>query len=274
MSRITRSTLLLAALALSTTALSTTALADPPAVERLVGQTEPAARIEVPAVTRGRIAEINVKEGQPIKKGDIIAQLDSGIQTKTVKLAELKAKSVTDINWARKASLFAQNELDKYKSSPAVSPADLAGKQIAFDQAEAYVKKAVEAQLIEEITWEREKIILDQMTIKSPLDGYIHRLPKQAGEAIDENQPVAVVVQTSKVTASFFLNEALFGKVKAGDKAQIEMATTPPLAREATIVAVDPFVDPAGHLFRVKMELDNADNKIPVGIAATWKMPK
>jgi hypothetical protein len=35
-------------------------------------------------------------------------------------------------------------------------------------------------------------------------------------------------------------------------------------------VAVNPILDTASQLFRVKLELDNADQKIPAGTTATW----
>ena len=258
-------------LALAATTASSQAVT---AGEKAVGQTEPAARVEVPTVIRGRIAQIVAKEGQPIKAGDTIAQLDSSLQEATVKLAEMKARSQTEIDYAKVALDHAKNEFEKYAASGAVAPIELAGKKLAVQQAEAYVKKSIEMQQIEEQNWEREKLVLKQMTIKSPIDGYVHRINKQAGEAIDENQPLAVVVQTAKLNAGFFLGENYFGKIKAGDKVTVELATTPPMTREATVIAVDPFVDPAGHLFRVKMEIDNADNKIPGGITATWNLGK
>jgi RND family efflux transporter MFP subunit len=245
-----------------------------PAAERVTGQTEPAAKVDVPAVLRGRIAEVLAKEGQPIKKDEVIARLDTTIQQATVKLAKTRAESTTEVEYAKVARDHAKNEYEKIRASPVTNAFEIAGKKLAWDQAEAACKKAEEARVLDGITLEKEQLVLEQMTIRSPIDGYVHRINKVAGEAIDENQPIAVVVQTAKVNASFFLPETQFGKVKAGDKVPVELATNPPLTRDATVVAVDPYVDPAGHLFRVKMELDNADGKIPVGIAAAWRMGK
>ena len=235
------------------------------------GQTEPAAKVEVPSVVRGRLAAIAAHEGESIKKGDIIARLDTSVQEATVKLQQFKAENETDIKFAKVALEYSRVELEKYQKANA-GPADIRSKELALKQSEAYLAKTIDAQETEKLALAREKIVLENMTIRSPIDGFVHRINKQAGEAIDENQPLAVVVQTKLVVVSFFLPEQLFGKIKIGEKASVELSTLPPMLREATVVAVDPYVDPAGHLFRVKMNVDNADEKIPVGIAATWVM--
>lgn len=250
----------------------TSAPAPSPLADRIPGQTEPAAKVEVPTVQRGRIAELVAREGEPIKKGDVIARLDTAVQEAAVKLQEFKANSETDIKYAQVALDHARVEFEKYKALTSSAPAEVRAKELALRQAEAYLAKTRDAQETEKLALAREKIVLEQMTIRSPIDGYVHRLNKQIGEATDENQPLAVVVQTTLVHVSFFLPESQFGKVKAGDKVTVELATTPPVTRPATIIAVDPYVDPAGHLFRVKMAVDNGDNKIPVGINATWGM--
>lgn len=237
------------------------------------GQTEPAAKVEVPSVQRGRLADVVAKEGDAIKKGDIIARLDTNVQEATVKLQQFKADNQTDIKFAKVALEYARVELEKYQKAEA-GPADIRTKELSLRQAEAYLAKTVDAQETEKLALAREKIVLENMTIRSPIDGFVHRLNKQAGESIDENQPLAVVVQTNLVVVSFFLPEQLFGKIKTGEKATVELATTPPMVREAKVVSVDPYVDPAGHLFRVKMHVDNADGKLPVGIAASWVMGK
>ena len=258
--------------ALTTLYIASTALPQAPALpERFQGQTEPAAKVEVPTAQRGRIAAILAQEGQSIKKGDILARLDMSVQEATVAMQEFKARSDTDIKYAKVALEYARTELEKYQKASA-SPADIRSKELALRQAEAYLAKTIDAQEAEKLALTREKIVLENMIIRCPIDGYVHRINKQAGEAIDENQPFAVVVQTNVVLVSFFLPEQLFGKLKAGDKATLELASNPPLKREATVVSVDPYVDPAGHLFRVKMSMDNADNKIPVGVSATWVM--
>ena len=75
-------------------------------------------------------AEVVAKEGQAIKKDDVIARLDTTLQDATVKLARAKAESTTEIEYARVARDHAKNEYEKYRAVN-VSPAELASKKLA-----------------------------------------------------------------------------------------------------------------------------------------------
>jgi len=87
----------------------------------------------------------------------------------------------------------------------------------------------------------------------------------------DEN-PVIVVVQTSKLNAIFYPPKELFGKIAVGDKVTLTLGkkSDTPVDVPAVVVAVDPIIDPASQIFRVKLELDNAEGKLPAGIDASW----
>jgi multidrug efflux pump subunit AcrA (membrane-fusion protein) len=60
---------------------------------QIVGQTEPNAKVDVPAGMKGLIAAIDVKEGQAVKKGERLAKLDDSIQLKQVEAASVDATS-------------------------------------------------------------------------------------------------------------------------------------------------------------------------------------
>ena len=115
-----------------------------------------------------------------------------------------------------------------------------------------------------------EKITLDRMTLRSPIEGFVLRVNKQAGEQTDEG-PVIVVVQTSKINAVFYPPKDLFGKIAVGDQVPLDLEGT---KRSGLVVAVDPIIDPASQLFRVKLEVDNADGKLAAGVNAVWTWTK
>ena len=45
-------------------------------------------------------------------------------------------------------------------------------------------------------------------------------------------------------------------------------------SRDGVVVAIDPIVDPAGQIFRVKLEVDNSDGKLAAGVTAVWNWSK
>jgi RND family efflux transporter MFP subunit len=235
----------------------------------VTGQTEPVAKVEITSATQGQLVEVTAVEGQAIKKGDAIAKLDDAIQKLTVELKQLEANSTAEVRSAHEQVDHAQVELERYQKL-GINDSELRQREINFKQAQLGLEKMGEVSQQRKVELAREKAMLDRLTIRSPLDGLVLRVNKHAGEAVDEKEVVAVVVQINKLSARFFPPKAIFGKIHNGDMVTLQLNTEPPVQRKALVVAVDPIIDTASQLFRVKLELDNADQKIPAGTTATW----
>ena len=237
------------------------------------GQTEPSAKVEVASAVRGLLREVNVKEGQTVKKGEVLARLDDAVQQATVELARQDAQASAEIKLAEAHVEFAKVELEKWEASAVGTEMEKRQKRLQLTQAQLELEQKKEQRKQKEVVLAREQIVLERMTIRSPIDGSVLRVNKAAGEQTDEN-PLAVIVQISKLNAVFYPPKQLFGKVAVGDKVMLTIGTEGGLKREAVVVTVDPIIDPASQIFRVKFELDNADGKIPAGTGAVWTAEK
>jgi RND family efflux transporter MFP subunit len=235
----------------------------------VVGTTEPTAKVEIPSSIRGILAEVAVHEGQPIKKGDRLAKLDDSVQVEQVNMARIDAEQTSEVESLKNQIEFADTMVNKLKNSRGASATELKEKELAATQARLALKVYEDKQRQKQIELRKQEILLRQMTLTSSVDGFVYRVHKQVGEMTDEG-PVITVVQTSKLSAVFYLQKALFGKVAVGNRVPLEFEGG--LKREGVVVTVDPVIE-AG-LFRVKLEVDNADAKIPAGLSATWTWPK
>lgn len=238
----------------------------------ITSQTEPSQKVDVPSVIRGQLVRVNAKEGQPIKAGDEIAQLDDSVQMQTVALARLKAESTVEIRAAETQVAYAKNELSRYQSiaKAAGNETELRQRELAVKQSELALEQKKEEARQHAIDLQREIVTLDHMSIRSPLSGSVLRVNKQAGELVDADKPLAVVVDTSRLSVRFFAPKQVFGRVRVGDKIHVTLDLVPEMRREVTVVAVDPILDAASQLFQVRVELPNADQQIPAGTTATW----
>lgn len=232
------------------------------------GVTEPFAKVDVPSATHGILAEVFVKEGQPVKAGDRLAKLDDTVQAQQVELAKLKAEQSSEIENAKNNITFAENELTRLKKAGG-SASEVQQKELAVQTAKLGLAVHLDEQKQNQVRLQQENITLDRMTMKSPIDGFVFRTHKQAGEMTDEG-PVITVVQTTKLNALFFLPKALFGKVKVGDHVGLEFEGG--VKREGVVSAVDPVIN--AETFRVKLEVNNADAQIPAGLSVTWTWQK
>jgi RND family efflux transporter MFP subunit len=237
------------------------------AVDRLIaGMAEPVATVDVPASLRGILAEVRVKEGQAVKKGDVLAKLDDAVQVAQVEMARLEAEQTSTIQAAENQIRLATTELERTRR--ATQGLEVTQKEHALAQAQLQLEVEKDKQRQAQVKLKQEQITLDRMTLRSPIDGFVLKVNKQAGEQTDEG-PVIKVVQTTRLNAVFFLPKTYFGKVAVGDKVALDFEG---VKREGEVRTVDPII--ASDLFRVKLEVDNADAKIPAGIAATGPWTK
>jgi len=232
------------------------------------GVTEPFAKVDVPSSVKGILAEIFVKEGQAVKAGEPLAKLDDTVQAQQVELARLKAEQTSEVENAQNNITFTQNELNRLKTAHA-SGSEISQKELALLTAKLGLAIHQDEQKQNQVRLQQEKITLERMTMKSPIDGFVFRQHKQTGEMTDEG-PVITVVQTTRLNALFFLPKSLFGKMAVGDHVTLEFEGG--VKREAVVSAVDPVIN--AETFRVKLEVNNADAHIPAGLSVSWTWSK
>src|SRR5262249_36904593 len=100
------------------------------------GQTEPAARVEVPAGMKGQLLTVDVTQGQGVKKGDKLAKLDDAIQQTVVSLAKMQADSTAEIRYAQNQLDFAKLENEKWQANPTATDLEKRQKALAVTQAD------------------------------------------------------------------------------------------------------------------------------------------
>jgi RND family efflux transporter MFP subunit len=244
----------------------------PAAAPTLRGQTEPAAKVEVTPSVHGILAEVYVREGQSVKKGAVLAKLDDAIQQTKVEQERVAAQEMAEaeITYAENQLEFARVELKQFQGLDQPAKLEVQEKMLAVKQAEVAVSMAKAKQAQSVARFNEEKLILERMTIRSPIEGQILSIKKRAGEQTDD-APFAVIVQTNKLHAIFYPGKDLFGKIAVGDKVDLDLEGR---RREGEVVTVDPIIDPASQIFRVKIEVDNPDGKLAGGVNASWNWAK
>lgn len=145
----------------------------------------------------GMVKAINVKEGQQVSAGQIIATLNSSAVQEQLKAMEVQLKLAIDV-YNRQKSLWDQN----------------IGSEVQYLQAKT-AKEALESQVA------GVKKQIDMYVIKAPVAGTIESLPIKIGQMAGPQIPVCVIVNFSALKAVAELAEAYTAKVKQGDVVKI-----------------------------------------------------
>ena len=232
---------------------------------------EPRQVVEIRASTEGLIKKIHVDRGDFIKKDQVLIELDTGVDSARYKMAKYKTGMLGVINAAKSRVDFSVKKLKRED--------DLYEKKFVSanerDEAETE-KKVAEAQLIEseeDIQLSKLEMNLDQevlrlKTIVSPFEGVVMERSHHPGEVaqVDDRLPIVKLAEIGTLYVEVVLPTSELGKVHNGDTVTVipEPGELGPLTAKVTVV--DPVVDAASGTFGVRLELKNADYKIPAGI--------
>ena len=210
----------------------------------------PLKEVVVSAPVQARIERINVKEGDRVKAGDTLAQLYSRIE---------------ELDTQRTKAALEKREFD-YKGSKNLS----ADSIISQDEA---LKAKIELDLAR-LQHEQAVEVLAQRTIKAPLDGIVVEKHQEAGETVAASQPLFRLVDISRLYVQFYLRAEDAGAIHLGDTIEVRC----PLADATRVFPgkvdfVDPRIDAASGLMRVKVLLDNAEALLKPGLRANVSIP-
>ena len=209
---------------------------------RFAAAVDPWLVADVPAEVGGRVSAVKVEPGSVVRKGDELVHLDDEIATSDYRRAEAK---LTELQ-----RLLA--EAEKLGESRVVSRT----------QVEAVRAEARQADAEEDATRAR----LEDHTIRAPFDGSVVERLVQVGEAVNVNQPVARMVDTSRLRIVFYVNERDVASFPAGTKVQLRLPAAPGKIFNVPVVHVARASDEATRLFRVEGELANADLALRGGL--------
>jgi membrane fusion protein, multidrug efflux system len=216
-----------------------------PAVEAVyaTGTVEPTIMLPIAGRRTARLERLAVDEGEAVKKGQLLAQLDDSDMEAA--LNELKAR--------REQAQRDYNRLNQIRNSAAVSRA-------ALDAAEAELRAATAA-------LERAQSDLDDLKLVAPDDGRIVRRDGEVGELIAANQPVFWFTCCAPLRITAEVDEEDIPQVAVDLPVLIRADAFPGQVFDGHVQAITPKGDPTARSYRVRIGLDG-DTPLMIGMTA------
>jgi RND family efflux transporter MFP subunit len=208
------------------------------------GLTEPFLDVTLSASVPGIITVQKFQEGDAVKMGDAIIELDKRLE----ELETARRKLVVD---NKKTDMEATELL--FKNTKGISGEEREKKQVEYKIA------AVEHDMSAEQ--------LRRRTVTSPLSGVITELMLDVGEACQPYQPLARVVDTQRCYFVANMEAKPATGLKQGQTVKLEIDTgAAALPIQGTISFLSPVADPASGLLKVKVLFENGEGKIRPGL--------
>ena len=211
------------------------------------GSVESVNEVDVGAQASGKITKLYVKLGQEIKKGEMIADIDSTTQINTLNTkkaalvsyqAQLKAKKT-----AYDVALSSYNRLSKLYTQKATSLDSVNTAKSTLDNAKAEME-AIEASIKQaEIEVNTAETNVGYTKITAPMDGTVISVPVSEGQTVNANQTTPTIVtiaDLSKMKIKPEISEGDITKVKAGQEVSFTILSDSQTVYHSVIDSVDP----------------------------------
>jgi membrane fusion protein (multidrug efflux system) len=175
---------------------------DVPIYNEYVGQLDASVNATIEARVQGYLISQNYKEGQPVKKGDVLFEIDRRpfeaalAQAKAALLqAEATAKQA-ELNAQRATDLFQRKVSSEQERDNAVQTAEAARAQAEAQRAAVQVAQ----------------VNLDYTTIKAPVDGIAGLVKVQVGDLIAVGTVLTTVTKVDPIKAYFTVSEQRYAE--------------------------------------------------------------
>jgi len=227
--------------------------------------------IDVRSPVEGVIEAVLVERGSLLQKGQEIARLASGPERAALELARSRASMEGEVKaaqtrvelaqkkWNRAEELLKKNFVSANARDEAESEYRLANEQL---------RVARENRRLAQLEVKRAEEVLAQRTIRSPVKGVVVDVVLRPGELATSNQkdPIVRVLEIDPLNVELILPVAAFGKIQPGQPATVTLEAPVGGSYAARVEIVDRTVDAASGTFGVRLQLPNADGRIPAGV--------
>jgi HlyD family secretion protein len=246
------------------------------AVVSASGEIKPKTYVNIGANAFGKITKLYVKEGDQVKRGQMLVQLENvqsaadmdamqasldaaktdavaaeaGLNTSAADLNRAKSDAErSDLDWTRaqglyKDALISKSDYDMQKANHQTAVAGLAQAQARVAQAKAQ-KESAEGRIEQaSANLTHAADVLKKTTYQAPFDGVITNLPVREGETVVigiQNAPgstLMTLADLSVITAEVKVDETDIVNVQMGQAAQVTIDAIPKKTFKAVVTQI------------------------------------
>jgi HlyD family secretion protein len=220
--------------------------------------------VDVGSQVSGKIAVLNADFNSPVKKGQLVAEIDPTVYQAALRQTE------GDLASAQADVTLKQQNLDRKKILVPVK----AASQLDLDQAVAELAQAEATVVIKQAVRESAQANLDYCKITSPVDGIVIARKVDLGQTVNAamNTPILFTVaqDITKMNISAAVSEADIGQVREGQPVDFNVDAFPDeiFHGQVTQVRKSPTTTQNVVTYETIITVDNPEQKLFPGMTA------
>ena len=237
------------------------------AEEAVPAITKPSQDVTLSFSRPGRVMEVPVKEGEAVKKGELVARQDDTEELAAKAYDEFKARDTTDIE--KQQAILEQKKIDlaqKEKSGSAVTKFELDNSRLEVTVANANVKLAQVEHEQNGRKLDISKATVEKLRLLSPVTGVVEQTMVKAGEGVDQQTKVMRIVNIDPLWVEAPVKLAQARTAAKGDPAKVTFSDG--TTRTGNIIFIANVADAASDTLLIRVEVPNP-SKLPAGERVT-----
>jgi HlyD family secretion protein len=248
------------------------------------GRVQAKRKVDISATIAGQIVHIAVKEGDPVKKGQLLLQIDPTNPRANARSTDFSVQAIVqDLESARANLAQAKADLRRAEENFAaaiISEADIQRARTAVATAQAVVDATGRRVEQARATFEGASDTLAKTTVRAPMDGVVTAKRVEEGEVAVigiQNSPGTVLLtisDMSDVETELEVDETSVPSVKVGQEARVKIDAYPNKTFQGVVTEVggSPILPPAGAAsnaikFKVKVQIKDPPPDVKPGLS-------
>jgi len=241
----------------------------------ITGELKPVQEVVLKSKVGGTVVLLNFDEGDLVKKGDLIAKIDSGNQQAQLR-SNAAAVAIAEAQLSRSRADFERvsHDLERIEKLHASGAADQktlddikSGMKLANVSVQAASAQLDQARAVRDLA----KNAVGETKYIAPISGVISRRGVSLHEYVDtmKNRDIVTIVDNSAMELVAQLAADLASGITKGARVEFQVNAQTPKTLEGEITAVSPTVDPRTRTIRLRVRIPNADGILKGGMYAT-----
>jgi len=231
---------------------------------------EPSMVVELGTAVPGLLDEVVFDRNDFVKRGAVMAKLESSVEVTLVEIASQIASSNTGVKLRQQSAAFGvrtQQRNQELLASKTISTQTMDQVSTETRIAELQLQQEQEAIRLAKLELARAKATLNRRYIKSPISGTVTQRYRHPGEFIDSD-PVFQIAQLNPLHVEVLLPLSELGSVSVGSNVDVRL-DVPGFDDEVfngEVHRIDSVADAASGTYGVRVELANPEYTIPSGV--------